>query len=217
MDEADRARRLRRYEAEPTVVAREDGESPHMALFSPFGPMIARMRMPATLIERINGYADAVISPDQGSEFVIPPELAWEGGASSLAAITARFVQRYVRCVDHAEVKDVAIDVFWVVSQYAGTPSPVHFHSADISGVAYLRLPELAPDAREEETYISGRQAGFINFLIGGKQALSKSLVSFCPEVGDFYIFPGWLLHGAEPFRGWGERRSLAFNANLVY
>jgi hypothetical protein len=26
-------------------------------------------------------------------------------------------------------------------------------------------------------------------------------------------VFPGWLLHGAEPFRGSGERRSLAFNA----
>jgi hypothetical protein len=51
------------------------------------------------------------------------------------------------------------------------------------------------------------------NFLIGGKQRFSKSLISFKPRVGDFYVFPGWLLHGAEPFRGSGERRSLAFNA----
>jgi hypothetical protein len=42
---------------------------------------------------------------------------------------------------------------------------------------------------------------------------LSKSLISFKPQVGDLYLFPGWLLHVAEPFRGSGERRSMAFNA----
>jgi hypothetical protein len=100
------------------------------------------------------------------------------------------------------------------VSQYEGIPSPVHFHSGDISGVLYLKVPQLDRENEElQKTYISGRQAGYINFLIGGKQRFSKSLVSFKPRVGDFYVFPGWLLHGAEPFRGVGERRSLAFNA----
>jgi hypothetical protein len=108
----------------------------------------------------------------------------------------------------------IQLDAFWIVSQYTGTPSPVHFHSGDISGVMYLKVPEVDLDElQEKKTYISGRQAGYINFLIGGKQRFSKSLISFKPRVGDFYLFPGWLLHGAEPFRGSGERRSLAFNA----
>jgi hypothetical protein len=78
----------------------------------------------------------------------------------------------------------------------------------------YLKVPDVDVDElQEKKTYISGRQAGYINFLIGGKQRFSKSLISFKPRVGDFYLFPGWLLHGAEPFRGSGERRSLAFNA----
>jgi hypothetical protein len=78
----------------------------------------------------------------------------------------------------------------------------------------YLKVPDVdADELQEKKTYISGRQAGYINFLIGGKQRFSKSLISFKPRVGDFYLFPGWLLHGAEPFRGSGERRSLAFNA----
>jgi hypothetical protein len=94
------------------------------------------------------------------------------------------------------------------------TPSPVHFHSGDVSGVLYLKLPQLERENEElQKTYISGRQAGYINFLIGGRQRFAKSLVSFRPRVGDFYIFPGWLLHGAEPFRGAAERRSLAFNS----
>ena len=78
----------------------------------------------------------------------------------------------------------------------------------------YLKTPHIEAEADEEQkTYISGRHAGHINFLIGGRQRFSKSLISFKPRVGDFYVFPGWLLHGAEPFRGSGERRSLAFNA----
>jgi hypothetical protein len=80
--------------------------------------------------------------------------------------------------------------------------------------VLYLKVPRIAdPEREEEKTYISGRQAGFINFMTGGRQEFSRTLVSFRPVVGDFYVFPGWLLHGAEPFRGEGERRSLAFNA----
>src|SRR5688572_20970138 len=94
------------------------------------------------------------------------------------------------------------------------TSSPVHFHSGDISGVLYLKVPEIINEAAEEaKNYISGRQAGYLNLLGGGKQRFARSLISFKPKVGDFYIFPGWLLHGAEPFKGRGERRSLAFNA----
>jgi hypothetical protein len=47
-----------------------------------------------------------------------------------------------------------------------------------------------------------------INFLIGGKQRFFEILISFKPHVADFYVFPGWLLHGAEPLRGSGGARS---------
>jgi hypothetical protein len=90
----------------------------------------------------------------------------------------------------------------------------MHFHTGDVSGVLYLKTPQLADEETErEKTYISGRQAGDLNFLFGGKQRLSRTVTSIRPEAGDIYIFPGWLLHGSEPFRGEGERRSLAFNA----
>jgi hypothetical protein len=136
------------------------------------------------------------------------------GGDDSLSACIAEAVRRYVHAVENSRPDAVEFDVFWIVSQYAGTPSPVHFHSGDLSGVLYLRVPETDPD-EEQRNYINGRQAGYINFLIGGKQRFSRSLISFRPVVGDLYIFPGWLLHGAEPFRGTGERRSLAFNARV--
>jgi hypothetical protein len=212
-----KTRALRKYEAGPLIATSADGP-PRMDFFSPFGPMIAKVTLPARLVAAVNIFADSRASSDKSSEFYVPPEVAFAGGEESLARHTERLIARYVEGVEGSRVKAVRIEIFWIVSQYAGSPSPVHFHSGDISGVAYLKVPEIADEGAEEaKTYISGRQAGYINFMIGGKQNLSKSLISFKPAVGDFYIFPGWLLHGAEPFRGEGERRSMAFNAYVEY
>jgi hypothetical protein len=171
------------------------------------------------LIGRINDYADKQVRIDTGTEFLLPKDVVFDGGERSLMRQTESLIRRYLRLADEPTAAKIRIDVFWIVSQYAGTPSPVHFHSGDVSGVLYLKVPELDHENGElQKTYISGRQAGYINFLIGGRQRFAKSLVSFRPRVGDFYIFPGWLLHGAEPFRegadrGAAERRSLAFNS----
>jgi Putative 2OG-Fe(II) oxygenase len=208
-----KTRALKKYEAAPVAYASEPGD-PRLNLFSPFGPLIAQAAMPQVLVDSINRYADTQVRGDTGSEFLLPKDVTSSGGEQSLGHQTEKLIERYLLLMDEAAPSRIRIDAFWIVSQYAGTPSPVHFHSGDISGVLYLKVPQL--DREDEElrkTYISGRHAGYINFLIGGKQRLSKSLVSFRPGVGDFYIFPGWLLHGAEPFRGRGERRSLAFNA----
>jgi len=217
--EAERAatkrktRSLRKYEAEAVAQAGDD-ELPRLDLFSPFGPMIAKVEMPRALVERINAFADGRVRANESAEFLLPGELVADGGAASLARQTERLIARYVRRMEGVAATRITIDAFWIVSQYAGSPSPVHFHTGDISGVMYLKVPVIdREDDEEQKTYISGRQAGYINFVIGGKQRFSKSLISFKPRVADFYVFPGWLLHGAEPFRGSGERRSLAFNA----
>jgi hypothetical protein len=208
-----KTRSLRKYEAE-AIARAADGEAPRLDLFSPFGPMIAKAEMDQGLVERLNRFADRQVKAREGSEFLLPADVVAEGGEASLARQTERLIARYVRAMEGVAAGRIELDAFWIVSQYAGTPSPVHFHSGDISGVMYLKVPDLDGGEHEErKTYISGRQAGYINFLIGGKQRFSKSLISFKPAVGDFYVFPGWLLHGAEPFRGSGERRSLAFNA----
>jgi hypothetical protein len=206
-------RLLKKYEAEARICASGEGDPP-LDFYSPFGPMIAKARLPDALIQRINRHADGVVSADRSMEFLLPDSLIAQGGADSLAQHTERLIKRYLAGMEGSRIDRVEFEVFWIVSQYAATPSPVHFHSADISGVLYLKLPEVE-QGEEAKTYISGRQAGYINFLIGGKQRFSKSLISFKPQVGDFYLFPGWLLHGAEPFRGGGERRSMAFNASV--
>jgi hypothetical protein len=211
MDHSIKTRLLKKYEAGADA-CQTLGENPPMAFYSPFGPMIAKVQTPPALLDRINAYADGQVSGSEGRELLLSREVCSDGGEASLATYTANMIKRYVAGLESTRVSRVDFENFWIVSQYAGTPSPVHFHTGDLSGVLYLKVPEIEA-GQEERTYISGRQAGYINFLIGGKQRFSKSLISFKPQAGDFYIFPGWLLHVAEPFRGTGERRSLAFNA----
>ena len=212
MSESLKSRLLRRYEASADVCVTDAGDPP-LGFYSPFGPLIAKAEVPAALVDRLNAFADTVVTSGKGMEFIVPQDVAF-GDEHSLAAMTERLILRYIQRVDGMRVDDVTFQAFWVVSQYHSTPSPVHFHSGDLSGVLYLKVPEIANEpAEEKKTYIEGRQAGYINFIDGGRQQYSRSIISFKPKVGDFYIFPGWLLHGAEPFRGAGERRSLAFNA----
>lgn len=212
MSDTLKSRLLRRYEATATVTSTDSGD-PLLGFYSPFGPLIAKAELPATLVHRLNAFADTVVTPGKGMEFIVPQDVAF-GDEHSLAALTEQLIARYVEHVDGMRVDAVEFQAFWVVSQYDSTPSPVHFHSGDLSGVLYLKVPEIANEmAEEKKTYISGRHAGYINFIHGGRQQFSRSVISFKPKAGDFYIFPGWLLHGAEPFRGTGERRSLAFNA----
>jgi hypothetical protein len=80
-------------------------------------------------------------------EFVVPQEVAF-GDGQSLAAHTERLTTRYVEHVDGMRV------------------DAVPFHSGDLSGVLYSKLPEVTNEPVEElKTYISGRQAGYINFI----------------------------------------------------
>jgi hypothetical protein len=76
--------------------------------------------------------------------------------------------------------------------------------------------PGVDAEAQTARTYISGRQAGYINFIHGDRQRFARSLVSFRPTTGVLYLFPGWLMHVAEPFTGPGERRSLSFNVSVA-
>lgn len=216
----DATRSLKKYEAEPLVVKRVSGPdeaSPEaLELYSPFGPFIAKTQLSRTVIDRLNQFADANLGAGgAGAEFLVPPQVVEDGGDQSLFNQLARRIIQYVEAADSSVVESLEFEAVWVVSQPQGCPSPVHFHSADVSGVLYLKTPVVEPH-QEQRNYISGRQAGYLNVLSGGKQALNKSLISFKPVVGDLYLFPGWLLHGVEPFAGEGERRSLAFNVNLT-
>ena len=44
---------------------------------------------------------------------------------------------------------------------------------------------------------------------------LCQSNVKITPKVGDFYLFPHYMMHNVYPFKGNGERRSMSFNVSI--
>jgi len=97
--------------------------------------MIAKARLPATVVERINRHADAQVTPGTGRELILPAPLIYQGGADCLAEHTSRLLRGYLAGAEGAVAGKIDFEVFWVISQYAGTPSSVHFHCSDLAGV----------------------------------------------------------------------------------
>ncbi len=67
----------------------------------------------------------------------------------------------------------------------------------------------------------SGNSDGCITFnygttaLIDSERLKPPQMVVMKPEVGKFFMFPSWLQHSVYPFKGEGERRTVAANLNV--
>ncbi len=126
--------------------------------------------------------------------------------------------------------KRVEIDETWSVHSYDGDYNPIHDHGTKtimgISTTAWTKVPPQigAKATANTPTYSlyneSGHSDGCIAFQYGQVSVLDgqrlKPAQSFVmtPEVGKLLIFPSWLQHMVYPFKGKGERRTIASNLN---
>ena len=126
--------------------------------------------------------------------------------------------------------KRVEIDETWSVHSYDGDYNPIHDHGTKtimgISTTAWTKVPPQigAKATANTPTYSlyneSGHSDGCIAFQYGQVSVIDsdrlKPAQSFVmtPEVGKLLIFPSWLQHMVYPFKGEGERRTIASNLN---
>ncbi len=102
------------------------------------------------------------------------------------------------------------VDV-WLNAQQAGDYNPVHTHGGSFSGVVFLEVPpQIRPDSFDGQLCFHGPEEWHI-------QSFRTGMVHYVhPVPGDFYVFPAWQPHSVAPFRGEGQRWSLAFNVVAV-
>ena len=126
--------------------------------------------------------------------------------------------------------KAVAIDETWSVHSYEGDYNPIHDHGTKtimgISTTGCTKVPQQILDqpvagSPEYSLYnTSGVCDGYIAFNYGLNQLMDTDRLrppqSFVmqPEVGKLLVFPSWLQHMVYPFKGEGERRTIASNLN---
>ena len=192
-----------------------------MKVLSPFGPKIAIIKIPKKIIELINSEVDLIINNSLRSkkndyskklvgqvkqEIKIPKKFV----NKYLMNFIRLNVKSYLKKCTKKNVKKINMKSFWVVRQFKNEYNPVHFHSGNISGVGYLKIPKnITKSSKRLKTN------GTIDFIHGSKSFLNNSLYNHNPKVGDMIIFPNYLMHTAYPFKRNGERRSFSFNLDI--
>ena len=125
--------------------------------------------------------------------------------------------------------KQVETDETWSVHSYDGDYNPIHDHGTKtvmgLSTTAWTKVPEqIGRTNATSPTYSlyneSGHSDGCIMFSYGQTSIMDSErlkpaqLITVTPEVGKLMVFPSWLQHMVFPFKGEGERRTIASNLN---
>ena len=125
----------------------------------------------------------------------------------------------------HLKVDDV-----WTVHQYAGDYNPLHDHGSyaysAFSGFIHLKIPPQCAHADFNSNSIYGAQGtldGITSIVWGEVGNREQTIFKYpateyiIPTPGVYYIFPLWLNHCVYPFRGEGERRTIAYNIEVIW
>ena len=126
--------------------------------------------------------------------------------------------------------KAVAVDETWSVHSYEGDYNPIHDHGnktiMGISTTGWTKVPQqildqpVAGSPNYSLYNTSGDCDGYIAFQYGRNSLMDTDRLrppqSFViqPQVGKLLVFPSWLQHMVYPFKGEGERRTIASNLN---
>ena len=196
-----------------------------LQILRPFGPSIVKLTIPDDLVKKLNDYTDRIILNEEKitkldfanqlagkvkQEFLLEnkfmQEIKW-------GEFLAKAIKVWLQDDSNKELKSIDIIRCWIVRQFQHEYNPVHLHSGHISGVGYLKVPKSFGNVSEKKKI---NDKGRLTFIHGSVNLFSKATYVIKPEVGDFYLFPNYLLHTVYPFSDTEEeRRSISFNAQL--
>ena len=192
----------------------------------PFGPTIAKVKIPQELINTLNNYVDKVITDekkvkelDNGDQLAgnVKQEFQIEQAfleSSGFLKFLGLSVANWIKFSGKPEIKKFNIKSSWIVRQFKDEYNPIHWHTGHVSGVGYLKVPEDLGSSKQEIK--KGNPNGNLELIHGSKMFLCNSTFKITPKVGDFYFFPNYMMHSVYPFTGSDdERRSVSFNADI--
>ena len=191
----------------------------------PFGPSIARVKIPNDLIESLNNYVDKIISDEKKTKTLdlgntlegsVTQELKLENdfiASSGYHKFLSDSVYTWIKLSENKEIKNFNLINTWIVRQFQNEYNPIHYHGGHVSGVGYLKMPNsLGKSPQNKKNNFNGN----LDLVHGTRQFLSESSFVVTPEIGYFYFFPHYLMHTVYPFNGsQDERRSVSFNAKI--
>ena len=148
-----------------------------------------------------------------------------------VTALSVEYINQFAAAGNPLKcAKKVEIDETWSVHSYDGDYNPIHDHGTKtimgISTTAWTKVPKQIGEKSKANTPTyslyneSGHSDGCISFQYGRVSVLDSERLApaqsfvMTPEIGKLLIFPSWLQHMVYPFKGEGERRTIASNLN---
>ncbi len=198
----------------------------NFTVIRPFGPSIAKLKLPNEIISELNKFVDGIIDDKKKSieldhgenlagnvkqEFRLEPNFCDKSGFSNFLV---KSVSKWIELSERKKITKLEIVSSWIVRQFQNEYNPVHHHSGHVSGVGYLKVPK-----NFGKTFQSSKKSnanGHLSLIHGNRMFGSESVLDIEPKVGDFYFFPNYLMHTVYPFyESNEERRSVSFNARI--
>ena len=194
-----------------------------MKTFRAFGPTIGKGKLSKKFINIINTQIDKSIitkKNDYSSKLAsqIKNEIKLPNSfiEKNLSKELIKNIKNYLKASEIEKIKEIKIINLWVVKQLKNEYNPIHYHSGQLSGVGYLKIPK---NMNQNKTVKNKKikTNGTIDFINGQRNFLSKSIYNLNPRVGDLMLFPNYLMHTAYPFNIDAERRSFSFNVKILF
>ncbi len=197
-------------------------------IIKPFGPSIVKIKMPKEMVDEMNEYSETIIKNNEKSknldhgdqligkvkqEFLLEidfmKKIKW-------AEFLGSAVYKWVGQETNNKIKHFELIKSWIVRQFQNEYNPVHYHSGHISGVGYLKVPKNLGTTGQKSKKTN--ENGKLQLIHGSVNLFSQATHLVEPKVGDFILFPNYLMHTVYPFTGTNEeRRSVSFNAKLHF
>ncbi len=191
------------------------------------GPAILRVKIPNKIIEKLNEYIDNTIKNkskaeklnygeklvgDVTQEFLLEIEFVKSSGWLDFLGNCSKI---YTELNEGKKITKFNLLDTWIVRQFKNEYNPTHWHGGHISGAGFLKVPKILGDSVQKKKDINYR-GGNLQLIHGSRMFTCPSTYNIVPEVGDFYLFPNYLMHTVFPFKGTDEeRRSISFNATI--
>ena len=196
-------------------------------ILKPFGPSIIKAKIPPVTLEKLNKYIDGIIENKKKSkdldhgkdlvgdftqEFLLELEFVKSSGWLEFLGNSSKI---YTELNEGKKITKFNLLKTWVVRQFKNEYNPTHWHGGHISGAGFLKVPKSLGESTQQKKSKKYR-GGSLQLIHGARMFTCPSTLNITPEVGDFYLFPNYLMHTVFPFKDTEEeRRSISFNAAI--
>jgi uncharacterized protein (TIGR02466 family) len=189
---------------------------PHLKVF---GPMLLKLKVDQEDINKMSKILEKNKSKDFSKHLTGNFEHEYSINTVDYVEIMKKYLTVFKDSFFNfygAKFKELGVASAWVNFMKANDYNPPHVHQrCDFSTVLIVSCPDKLNKEAEEiakKTNCGENLPGSVCFNFNSENKFSINTYYFRPVVGDFYLFPAWLMHWVNPFRCEGERVTVASN-----